>query len=147
MGRAKQIERIISKGQLVPLVFMDNAVAASQTNVQLSIVETSATTSNSDNKEYLMPFDGEVVAITAHLSAAATAGTLTIGPTVNGTEAADPTLSITTAVVARDKANRGVAAFVAGDLIGAEITTGGTWDATTADLVVVVWVLLHLEGV
>jgi hypothetical protein len=36
---------------------------------------------------------------------------------------------------------------VAGDLIGAEITTGGTWDGTTADLAVVVWVLLYLDGV
>jgi hypothetical protein len=141
------MERIIAKGQLVPLVFMDNAVAASQTNVQLSVVETSATTSTSDNKEYLMPFDGEIVAITAALSAAATAGTLTVGATIGGTEEADPTLSITTATEARDKAARGTAPFVAGDLIGAEITTDGSWDATTADLVVVVWVLLHLEGI
>ena len=35
----------------------------------------------------------------------------------------------------------------AGDRIGAEITTGGTWDGTTADLVVTVWVLLYLDGI
>lgn len=147
MGRATQMERIIAKGQLVPLVFMDNAVAASQTDVQLPIVETSATSSTSNNTEYVMPFDGEIVAITAALSAAATAGTLTVGPTVNGTEEADPTLSITTATEAHDKAARGTATFVAGDRIGAEITTNALWDATTADLVVTVWVLLHLEGI
>lgn len=149
MGRATQMERIIAKGQLVPLVFMQDAVAASQTNVQLPIAETNdgTTTSVNASDEYVMPFDGEIVAITAALTAAATAGTLTVGPTVNGTEEADPTLSITTATEARDKAARGTATFVAGDLIGAEITTGGTWDGTTADLVVVVWVLLHLEGI
>jgi len=142
-----QIERITAAGQLVPLTFHQNAVAASQTNVQLALVETSATTSTTDNTEYLMPFDGEIVAISAALSAAATAGSLTVGATVGGTEGTDPTLSITTATEARDTAVRGTARFSAGDLIGAEITSSGTWDATTADLVVVVWVLVTLEGI
>lgn len=142
-----QIERITARGQLVPLTFHQNALAASQTNVQLPLVETSATTSSTDNDEYVMPFDGEIVAISAEVSAAATAGSLTIGPTVDGTEAADPTLSITTATEAWDTCPRGTAQFAAGDRIGAEITTSGTWDATTADLAVVVWVLLYVEGI
>lgn len=142
-----QIERITARGQLVPLTFHQNAVAASQTNAQLPLVETSATSSSTDNDEYVMPFDGEIVAISAEVSAAATAGSLTIGATIDGTEAADPTLSITTATEAWDTCPRGTAQFAAGDRIGAEITTSGTWDATTADLAVVVWVLLYVEGI
>ena len=42
---------------------------------------------------------------------------------------------------------RGTIPVAAGDEIGAEITTGGTWDGTSSDLCVVVWVLLNLEGI
>jgi hypothetical protein len=141
-----QIDRVIAKGQLVPLVFMQDAVAASQSDVQLPIAEVNAGAGNTVDG-YVMPFDGEIIGISARLTAAATAGTLTVGPTVGGTEETDPTLSITTAQSARDTCARGTATFVAGDLIGAEITTGGTWDGTTADLAVTVWVLLYLDGI
>lgn len=141
-----QIDRVISKGQLIALTFMQDALAASQTDVQLLIGEVASAASNAVDG-YVMPFAGEIVGITARLSAAATTGTLTVGPTVNGTEKTDPTLSITTAVSAWDTAPRGTSTFAAGDLIGAEITTGGTWDGTTADLTVTVYVILHLEGV
>ena len=144
MSRATQIERIIAKGQLVPLVFGQDALAASQTDVQLPVAIGEGSQAVTG---YTMPFEGEIVAITADLSAAATAGTLTVGPTVGGTEKTDPTLSITTETTKSDTARRGTAVFSAGDIIGAEITTGGTWDGTTADLSVTVWVVLHLEGV
>lgn len=141
-----QIDRVIAKGQLVPLRFMQDAVAASQTDVQLPVAEVNAGAGNAING-ITMPFDGEIVAVTADLSAAATAGTLTVGPTVGGTEKTDPTLSITTQTTRRDTALRGTARFSAGDLIGAEITTDGSWDGTSADLLVVVYVLLYLEGI
>jgi hypothetical protein len=141
-----QLERIGSRYQLVPLTFMQDAVAASQTDVQLPIAEVNAAAGNAVDG-YVMPFDGEIIGISARLSAAATTGTLTVGPTVNGTERTDPTLSITTSQSARDIAPRGSAQFVAGDLIGAEITSGGTWDGTTADLGVVVWVMLTVDGI
>lgn len=142
-----QIERIVSRGQLVAYTFSQDAVAASQTDVQLNAVETGATTGTLDVTGYTMPFDGEIVAITADLSAAATAGTLTVGPTIGGTEKTDPTLSITTQTTRRDTAPRSTSTFVAGDVLGAEITTGGTWDGTTADLLVTVLVLLYLDGI
>ncbi len=142
-----QIERIVSRGQLVPLTFHQNAVAASQTNAQLPLVETSATSSSTDNDEYVMPFAGEIVAISAELSAAATAGALTIGPSIDGTEVADPTLAIATQTEAWDTCPRGTAKFAAGDRVGVEITTDGSWDATTADLAVVVWAIVHVEGI
>lgn len=141
-----QIERNVSKGQLLALTFMQDAVAASQSNVQLPIAEVAAGAANAVDG-YVMPWAGEIVGISAYLSAAATAGTLTVGPTINGTEAADPTLSITTATSASDVCPRSTAQFAAGAVIGAEITSGGTWDGTTADLGVTVYVLVYLDGI
>lgn len=141
-----QIERIISRGQLVPLVFMQDAVAASQSDVQLLVAEVASAAANAVDG-YVMPFAGEVVAISARLSAAAANGTLTVGATLSGTEKTDPTLSITTAQSAYDSAPRGTVPFAAGELIGAEITTNSGWDATTADLAVIVWVLLYVDGI
>ncbi len=141
-----QIGNRLNRWQMVPLVFMQDAVAASQTDVQLPVAEVNSGAANACDG-YCMPFAGEIIGISAHLSAAATAGTLTIGPTVDGTEKADPTLSITTQTDKSDSARRGTTKFAKNAVIGAEITTGATWDATTADLVVVVWVLLRIEGV
>lgn len=142
-----QVERILSQWQLVPLTFHQNAVAASQSNVQLKLVETAATSSDTDNDEYVMPFDGRIVAVSAEVSAAATAGSLTVGATIDGTEETSPTLSITTATEAYDRAARDTAPFSAGDRVGAEITTDASWDGTTSDLAVVVWCLVKLEDV
>jgi hypothetical protein len=136
-----QIELGMSKGQLVALNFGQANVAASQSNVQLAVADASA------GEGYTMPFDGQILAVSYALSAAATAGSLTIGPTINGTEETNPTLSVTTGTGGYDWANRGTATFVAGDKIGAEITTSAAWDATTADLAVVVWVVVDVEGV
>jgi hypothetical protein len=148
VSRATQIERIIAKGQLVGLTFHQADLAASQTDVQLSVAAVdNAADDQLQVDGYVMPFEGEIIAITARLSAAAGAGTLTVGPTVDGTEKTDPTLSITTAQSARDTAPRGAAVFDAGALIGAEITTDGTWNGTGADLTVQVWVLLHMDGI
>lgn len=132
--------------QLVPLTFMQDAVAASQTNVQLPVAEVNAGAGNACDG-YTMPWAGNIVGISFQLSAAGSAGTLTIGPTVDGTESSDPTLSVTTAASGSDTATRGTAAFAAGAVIGAEITTDGSWNGTSSDLVVTVWVLMEVTGV
>lgn len=148
MARATQIERVIAKGQLVPLNFFQADVAASQTDVQLSVCAVdNAADDQLANDEYVMPFEGEIIAISAELSAAATAGTLTIGPTVDGTEKTALQVSVTTETEKYTSTVRGTVPFAAGDRIGAEITTGGTWDGTGTDIVVTVWVLLYLEGI
>lgn len=148
MSRARQIERIISKGQLVPLVFSQADVAASQTDVQLSIASVdNAADDQSAVVGYVMPFDGSIVAISLNTTAAATAGQMTAGPTIGGTEQTALTQTVTTATSARAATGRNNIPFVAGNEIGAEITTNSGWDATGADLVVIVWVLLHLEGI
>lgn len=141
-----QTEPIIAKGQLVPLVFMQDALAASQTDVQLPIAEVNAGAGNAVD-EYIAPFAGEVVAISYALSAAATAGTLTIGATLAGTENTNTTQTVTTGQRGSAKFQRGTMPFDANGRIGAEITTGGTWDGTSADLCVVVWVLLYVDGI
>lgn len=141
-----QIERIISKGQLVKLTFMQDAVAASQTDVQLPISEVNAGAQNAI-AGYIMPFAGEIVAQTYLLTAAGTAGVFTIGPTVGGTEKTALTQTVGTTTSATKKAARGTIPFATGAEIGAEITTDGSWDGTSADLVVTVWVLLYLEGI
>lgn len=141
-----QITREISKGQLIHLVFMQDDMAASQTDVQLPVAQVTGAGSNVVDG-YVMPFAGDIVAISYKTSAAATTGVLTIGPTINGTEASDPTLSVTTASSGSDTALRETCRFAAGDIIGAEITTTSVWDATTADLQVSVWAILALEGI
>lgn len=137
-----QIERITARGQLVPLVFTQDAVAASQTDVQLPIGDEAGLVTG-----VTMPFAGEIVAVTADLSTAGSAGSLTVAPTIGGTETTVPVLSITTATSASAIAPRGTNRFDAGALIGAEITTAAGWNGTTADLAVVVWVLLEVEGI
>lgn len=141
-----QIDRTIAKGQLVPLTFMQDALAANQTDAQLLVAEVASAAANAVDG-YVMPFAGEIVAVSGRLSAAATAGTLTLGPTIGGTEKTALTQTVTTGQSPRGTVIRGTAPFSAGDLIGAEITTDGSWDGTTADLAVTVWVLLYLDGI
>jgi hypothetical protein len=131
---------------IVPLVFMQDNVAASQSDVQLLVAEVASAASNAVDG-YCMPWPGTIVGISAVLSAAGSAGTLTAGATVAGTEGADPTLTITTEAAKADTAFRGVAPFAAGDVIGAEITTDGSWNGTTSDLAVTVWVMFEVTGI
>jgi hypothetical protein len=139
-----QIERIISRGQLIPLHFTEDAVAASQTDAQLAIINATGAPANN---EYIMPFPGEIIAVTYGLTAAGTAGGFTIGPTIDGTEKTALQQTVGTTAEGRKSVARGSVPFAAGANIGAEITTDGSWDGTTADLVVTVWVLLYLEGI
>lgn len=131
---------------IVPLHFSQDNVAASQSDVQLPVMEVTGAAGNTVNG-YAMPWKGTIVGVSASLSAAASAGTLTVGPTVDGAEQTDPTLSITTATNDTDTAARGVATFDEGAVIGAEITTSSNWDGTTADLTATVWVMLEVTGV
>jgi hypothetical protein len=144
-----QLERIASRYQLVPLTFVQDAVAASQTDADLKVIEAygGTTLSTLDNTAYVMPFAGEVVALSYGLTAAASAGQMTIGPTVNGTEKTDLTVTVTTAASGYKTVPRGAIPFSAGATIGAQITTNSSWNGTSSDLVVTVWVLLTVEGI
>lgn len=135
-----QITREFAKYQLVPMTFFQANVAASQTNVQLKDATNQA-------EGLSMPFAGEVVSIAIDTTVAATAGSLTVGVTNGGTEAAATTQTITTATAATKAFPRGTMLFAAGDKLGVEITSSATWDGTTADLVVTVLVALAVEGI
>jgi hypothetical protein len=141
-----QIDRTIAKGQLLRYSYMQDNVAASQTDAQLTIAEVASAAQNAIAGN-IMPFTGEIVGISWKLTAAGTAGVFTIGPTVGGTEKTALTQTVGTAASGRALVPRGTATFVAGDELGAEITTDGSWDGTSSDLVVDVFVLLYLEGI
>lgn len=135
-----QITRELAKGQVVVHKFFLANVPASQTDVQLK-------ESSGQVEGLSLPFDGEILAITADLSAAGSAGTLAVGATIDGTEDTDTTVTFTTQTARSLKVPRGKAKFVAGQKLGVEITSSGTWDGTTADLAVCVYVQLDLVGV
>jgi len=135
-----QIENDISKGQLVPLTFVQANAAASQTDVALTVAEVS--------DAYAMPFAGEVVAVTVRSNAARTAGTLTADALINGTAAG--LTAVLNATVTNNKVSkqpRGSDEFAAGAYIGAKVTTDASWAPETGDIVVTVWVLLKVEGI
>lgn len=136
---------IIPSPQLVRLTFAQDAVAASQTDVDLPRFETGATSGTTGVTAYEAPWGGVIVAAAATLSAAATAGTLTVKPTVAGTAKTVPSLSITTETGKTEtkETQENVAAFDAGDAIGVQITTDASWDGTTADLGVDLYVVFE----
>jgi len=138
-------EQIAARGQIVPLLFVQDNVAASQTDVQLNIQEVASAAALLIDG-LTMPWAGSVVGISVDLSAAATAGQLTVGASIDGTESAATRQTITTATAARAVFQADAVRFAAGAKLGVEITTNAGWDATTADLAVVVWVLLDCQG-
>lgn len=138
-----QSRTLTAPDQLVAVTFSQNAVAADQTAVQLPIVEVAAGAGNAVDG-YVMPYAGQVLAVSARLSAAASAGSLAVAVSKNGTAFAEPVLAVTTAQSAYGSARVAHATYAAGDLIGVEVTTDGDWDATTADLAVTVWALMDV---
>lgn len=147
MARATTIERSISKGQLVPFLFGQDAVADSQSAVAMNIMETTATTSTLPVTEYVIPWDFEIVGIAIVSSEARTAGTLTVDATIDGT-VTGLTAVLDGTNTTRDTGTqvRGSDAGVAGSRIGVKLTTA-SWTPTTADVAVVVYAILSLEGI
>lgn len=142
MGRAQQIERIIAKGQLVPLTFSQGAVADAQAAVAMTFADGIAKVT-----EYVMPFDYEIVAITITSDSARTAGTLTVDATVDGTVTGlQAVLNATDTTRKHSTQGRGLDVGSAGSRVGVKLTTSG-WTPIAADVIVTVWTIVHLEGV
>ena len=135
-----QITREFSKYQVIPVNFAQANVAASQTNVQLKDVSGGV-------EGVTMAFAGLIVGLTADLSAASTGGTLTIGVTINGTEVAATTQTVTTATAVRVTFDRDAVKFAAGDKLGVEITTNAGWTPETAELAATVLAALAVDGI
>lgn len=143
MGRAGTIERIISKGQLVPITFTKTAVAASSSAVAMNVMDT-----NADVVEYVMPFDFEVVAVTTSLTTARSAGTLTADVTIDTNATGFQNVISTNVARSRNTSRRGVKVGAAGSRVGVKLTTDANFaPVTTNDVLVTVWVLVHLEGI
>lgn len=108
--------------------FYDTDVAASQANADLSVV-------GAGNDAVPAVTSGWIVGLSWKLSAAGSAGTLTIGASVGGTEIASTTQTVTTAAAgyAAFPANA-LTYFAAGADLGVEITTDASWNGTTSDL-------------
>ena len=132
-------EHIAVKNPVVMLGgFYDTDVAASQTDAQLKVA------GSASGEGIVMPRAGYVIGLTASLSAAATAGSLTIGVSIDGTESTTTTQTVTTGQEVRALFDTGRnIRFSAGQQIVVEITTGATGDGTTADLDAQVWVVLE----
>jgi hypothetical protein len=138
------ITRDASAGQLVCYTFGQDALAANQTDVQLPVTIGEASQAVTG---YEAVWDGDIVAVGYSLSAAGSAGTLTIGATLAGTEPTASTITVTTATDGYLRIKRGTIPVTAGQQIGSEITTDGSWNGTTADLATQVYVLYRLEGI
>lgn len=132
-----------SRWQLVCHSFGQDALAANQSDVQLPVA---VGESSQAVDSYVAPWYGELVAIAYTLSAAGTAGVFTIGATVNGTENSTTTRTVGTTTEGYKTFAKGTAKVVPGDNVGAEITTDGSWDGTSADLSVQVYALYRMDG-
>ena len=135
------IRDIISEGQLISVPFQQIDTAASQSNVALGLTDSSIV-------DDVMPFDGEVVAVTVRATAARTGGTLDVEPTIDG--------SVIGMVAQLDATNtqsksttqpRETDRFSAGSRIGCNVTTDGSWAPVTADIRATVFVILYLDGI
>jgi hypothetical protein len=135
-----QITREFSKYQIIPVTFGQANVAASQTDVQLKDATNGV-------EGVTMAFPGIIVGLTVDLSAASTGGQLTVGVTINGTEVAATTQTITTATAVRAIFDRDAVQFAAGDKLGVEITTNAGWTPETAELAATVLAALAVSGI
>lgn len=142
-----QIERIISRGQLVPLMFTQDAVADAQSAAAMNIIETGATLGTLGAQEYKMPWEFEIVGISILSDSARTAGTLTVDATINGTATGLTAVLDATNTTHHHKVQaRDSDKGAAGDRVGVKLTTS-SWTPVAADIVVTVWVIAYLEGV
>src|SRR5207247_6109667 len=135
-------EQIAIQYPLVTSRFARHTVAASLNASPLNAIDTNATSGALNVTSDVMPFGGAIVGIGAALSATASAGSLTLDVTINGTVTGFQ-LVITTSAngsVIKEYGQPGFR-FNAGDTIGVKITTTAAWNGTTSDLLATVYVI------
>lgn len=143
MGKAQTMERVIAKGQLVPLLFSQGAVADAQAAVAMTVVDGVAKAT-----EYTMPFDYDIVAISITSDTARTGGTLTVDATIDGTATGlQAVINATDTLRKHATQTRNTDGGNAGSRVGVKLTTAGTFAPVTADVIVTVWCIVHLEGI
>ena len=139
------VERIISKGQLVPIIFSQDAMAASQSAVALKILEV-ASAANNGVAEVCMPWDFDIVGVSLSVDSAVTTGSALADPTIDGT-ATGLQAQVDTTNTLRDTATqpRATDHGAAGSYVGCKLTTSSDFAPATADGVAVVWVLAYVD--
>jgi hypothetical protein len=96
------------------------------------------------SNEYVMPWAGHVVAISAALNGALSTGTLTLRSTINGTAKTGLTTTLSsTAQTNYATKPQGTVPFAAGVKLGADWTKSGTVNPTTTDGVVTLFVVFE----
>lgn len=127
------------------------AIALSQAAVAMKFGVNDATTGSNLNTGMPMPYAGSIVGIVEVMNTNKTAGVLGISPTINGTEIgstiplyrqamANTALKVTKNV---DGGQPGLR-FNAGDVIGAKITTDGSF-APSASADILCWLMVMFE--
>lgn len=98
------------------------------------------------SNEYVFPWSGSIIGISAVSNAAFSTGTVTFRPTIAGTANTGLTVALSSsAQLATAKKAQGAIPFAAGDKIGVDFTKSGTVSPTTNDVVITLWVIF--EGV
>lgn len=125
-----------------PLDFIQLDCTASQSGVALKVGGGAAIT------DIVMPWAGAIVGISADVEADRTGGTCKVNPTIGGTAKTALEAKIDDVNVRHHYASvsKDAVQFAAGALIGAKVTTDGSWAAgTTPELVVTVYVQRYLS--
>lgn len=128
--------------RLVPGMWVDDDVAASQSGVEMIVYGASGALGAGSRLRVPMVRPGSVTGIVVRSNEARTAGSLTVEPTINGTatglsavlDATNTTVHTATQAAGRDT-------YPAGGEVGVKITTTGDWAPTSADIQVTVEVL------
>lgn len=130
-----QTERIAVSHPVVPLQFAKTDFAASQTDAAIAVAGSTVT-------GYTALFDGWIVGIAVKLSAAITAGNLTVDATIGGTGRAID-MDIDTALTTGfwRKFAVGDHPFSAGSVLGASFTSDADLAPTTADAIITLYVM------
>lgn len=123
----------------VPLVFAYiGGIAISQTDT--AVEDLSGTTDG-----LVMRKAGSIVGMSAVMGAGVAAGTLTIEPTLNGTDVTDASLDLTMTMGSPNDAYAnaapGVITFTAGQTVGVHLTTDGSFSPTNENIRVTVEVI------
>ena len=138
---------LASTKHVLPLSFGHNGPAANTTLGTIPITATGGGTLGV--YEYTMPWSGSVIAVTARIPTAPTAGTLTLQPRINGSLTAFTTQKHVNsadiqAFVGKQDARIATSAFAAGDRVGLSFTTASDWAAINP---IECQVFVLLEGV
>lgn len=121
---------------LYPLMFGRTDLAASLTDSPLAAGIGGAS-------EYLIPYDGDIVAASVVSNATRTGGSATFEVRLNGSKLASPVPALDATNTLRHQViiGHGVRSVKAGDRIEVVVTTDAAWAPITADVTALVWLI------